>query len=450
MKRIISILSAFVALAAVSCNKVDKPQEPEQVLKNCMAYVDAEGNVARKVDFKSTVSFVSDAGMYSIYAADMPSLTKKKLVEGYSFPEKSNVVAISSIFSLLGTKVDITTETLHWLMSLQFYGVCVCDLMEGGLDAAISGGYFIFDVDTEKLTGGLEIKLELTEGGYIYCQAEGEYTPGGENQTLFEWNEMSRPVRAAFYDNTETGSNPPVMYFTNGQIDYGEEISKTTYVRLRPEASLCDGKMHDIAAEIKAGRLEFMVRDFDSEWDAVAGTISVKHIKDFEYEVNIEGCECEDRGKELSDRALRMVFSGELKDIHISRPIVNQFQMGSNNYAIKSCVVDLSNQPAAIYMLQSEGITTVEAAMASKPLIINFSVEKFGTSIGLSTDRYYFAVSYNGSRWDYSNLDTGSFICHEYNPETGLLHCQIANLCLASNYSTVLKMEYKGTPVYIK
>lgn len=450
MKRLI-IISAAIAVLAASCTKEGQEQGGEQLeQKNCIEVVDAEGNVISSAELKSTVSFVSEAGMYSIYAADVADLTKEKILDGYTFMMKHNVVAVSCLYSLLGSKVDINTEILHWLMHVQVSKVCEYDLLEGDLEPEIAGGYFIFDIDKEAEKSSLEVQLELKDGKKIICKSNGTYTPGGENETLFVWNDMSRPVRAAFYDDTETGSNPPLMYFTSGQIDYGADIPRTTYAKILPSAKLCDGQPHDIVSSIKDGSLQFMVRDFDSEWNVVGGSIMIKHIQGYEYEVNVTGAECEDINHELVDRSFRMFFHGELKDIHIERQIINQFETGGKTYLIKSCIVDLSAPVAAIYMLQDEGIKTVAEALQATPLVINFSREKFGTSIGLSTDKTNFCVSYTVSRWDASNLDTGSFICHEYNAETGLLHCQLANICLASNYKTVMKMEYKGTPVYIK
>lgn len=449
-------MALIAALTLASCTKPG----PENGGKasNTMSLVDAGGHIIKNVKMTAAVGFVSEAGMYSMYAADVPALTKEMLLGEYEFPEDCNIAAVSTIFSLVGQKVDITKESMHFLMSLKFTDVCDYDLMEGSLDEEIIGGYFKFDVDTEKLTARLELKIDLNDGNSILCDVAGVYTPGGENETLFVWNDMSRPVRAAFYDDSETGSgagagvgsNPPIMYFASGQIDYGAELSKTTYARIRPAASICDGKSHDIAQALKDGTLEFMVRDFDSEWDVIGGTISIKHIDGYEYIVVVENAEAEDRGHALADASFRMFFQGELKDIHIERQIVNAFEIGGKSYAVKSCVVDLSSDVAAIYMVQTEGVTTVEAATAANPLVINFSTAKFGKSIGLSTDKANFAVSYGGERWDKSNLDTGSFICHEYNPETGLLHCQLANICLQVTYKTVVKMEYKGTPVYVR
>lgn len=460
MKKIISILAAAMAIA-VSCTDPTntptpgptptpspKPDHPD--IAKGFALVDANGEIKAQGQLGAAVGFVSEAGMYSFYASDVASLTKDQILQGYEFPQNSNVVAVSTLFSLVGNKVDITTEMMHWMLSAQLPSICEFDLFEGSLDEAVAGGYFLFNIDKDGLKSSLEVKLDLAEGGYIWCQSEGPYTPGGENETYFEWNTMSRPVRAAFYDNTKTGNNPPLMYFTNGQIDWGEEIDRTTYARILPSAEICDGKSYDIARAISEGSLEFMIRDFDSEWDVVSGTISIKHIKDFEYEVIVNDAEAEDRNHKISDRSFKMFFTGELKDLHLERPVPCQFEFGGKTYQIKSCVVDLSSDVAAIYMVQTEGITTISAAQAANPLVINFSTRLFGTSIGLSTDRQNFAVNYGGDRWDASNLDTGSFICHEYNQATGLLHCQLANICLKTTYKTVVKLEYKGTPVYVK
>ena len=460
MKRVFAFFAAALVLA-VSCNRENPvvpgpgpepgPEEENQLPTDCIAWMDNEDNVIFQTDVKSAIAFVSDSGMYSIYASDVENLTKDKILRDDAFGPVSSVAAVSTLFSLVGKKVDITTETLHWLMSVVFHGVWSFDIMKGELGEEVSGGYFLFNVDRDKQTCSLEIRVDNSNGnGYIWCQAEGVYVPGGENETIFEWGEMSRPVRAAFYDDSQTGKNPPLMYFTNGQIEYGADLERTTYAKILPSAAICDGQPHDIATALRDGSLQFAIRDFDSDWDVLSGSITIKHLKDHEYEISADGVEAEDHYHHFSDMPFRMFFSGELKDIHIEREIPNVFEMGGKEYKIKSCVVDLSTDVASIYILQTEGITTVEAARDADPLVINFSTSKFGTSIGLSTDRSNFAVSYGGSRWDSSNLDTGSFICHEYNPETGLLHCQVANLCLASNYKTVLKLEYKGTPTYLK
>lgn len=470
MKKLASIFALAAALA-VACQPVNPEPQPEPEPQpqpdpqpqpqpdpepfkpeaNTIWVLDAEGEQETEIKLTAAVSFVSEAGMYSMYSADVPVLTKKMILDGYAFPATANIAAISTIYSLLGREVDITKESMHWIMSLQVPGLYSFDLFEGDVDKDITGGHFRFDVDKEKLEGSLEVVLNLKDGKTLGCCVTGPYTPGGENETLFIWNDMSRPVRAAFYDSKNAAAgNPPIMYFTNGQIDYGEEIPNTTYARITPSAAICDGQPHDIATCLANGSLQFYFRDFDSEWDMVSGNISIEHVKDYEYIVIVDNAEAEDREKKLADRSFKMVFNGTLKDVHEERPVDNKFETGGKTYTIKSCVVDLSGSVAAIYMLQQAGITTVEAALAADPLVINFSTSKFGTSIGLSTDKENFAVIYGGQRWDRTNLDTGSFICHEYNPATGLLHCQLANICLQVTYKTMIKMEYKGTPVYIK
>lgn len=470
MKKYLIIL--FAALVAVaSCNKApivtpenpsDDPSEnPDIPVDNpdkgddwqpsfCIAHVGEDGKLIKRISVVSSASFVSSAGYYSFYLADIPGLSKELILNEYEFPENCNMMAISIMSPLLGKKVDISSEQMLWMISGQIAGDVDFAISNSVEDPLVTGGYFQFNLDVDGRKAALEMKLTLSDGSYLWAQTDSDYTPGGENETLFVWGDFVRPVRAAFYETCLTCSTELIMYFTSGQIDYGEELPNTTYARIAPGMSICDGLSHDIAKSISDGLLDFYFRDFDSEWDVISGTISIERIDMYEYSVVVSHAFARDRRKQLADTEFNMVFKGKLQDISITRPIDNKFTYNNRDFPIKSVVVDLSGDIAAIYMLQQEGITTVSAAKDANPLLVNFSASKFGTSIGLSTDKAAFAVSYDGNRWDASNLDTGSFICLEYDSSSGLLHCKVENLYLKNASKPVLRMEYKGTPAYIR
>lgn len=477
MKKIVAILMSVMAIAIACTEKVDpvvpepdpepevQPQpepEPEPTPEpepepepwnqdNCIAYIDAKGELERRVELVSAASFVTSAGYYTFYMADVPGLSKNAISsDEFEWPDDCTMAAVGVLSPLVGKKVDISSEKLLWMITSWMPDGPEFAISTTTPDYVVSGGYFILNIDKEERKSDVEIKVEFIDGSYLWCKCECEYTPGGENETLFTWGDFVRPVRAAFYEDGQAYGTDIVMYLTNGEIDYGEDIDRTTYVRIAPDKSICDGQGHDIAECISEGLLDMFLRDFDSEWDIVSGTIYIKELGQNEYEVIISNAIARDRHDNFDDTELSIVFRGTLKDKSITRPIDNVIDYHGEKLQIKSCVVDLSGEVASIYMLQQEGITTVAEAEAADPLVINISTSKFGTSVGLSTDKAVFAVTFDGTRWDKESLDTGSFICHQYDEQTGLLHCQLANLWPLKGSKVVLKMEYKGTPVYIK
>lgn len=471
MKRNFAFLAAAVAMFMIACkpeNPTPKPEpEPEPTptpvvptpspddeewdRNNCIAYVGSDDKPVKRVELKSGASFVSSAGFYSFYMADIDGLSKKMLTaEDFELPQTCSIAAVSVMSPLLGKDVDILEEKMHWMMAVRLYDLLEMDLSEEKQDRKIETGSFRLDIDREKNEASLQIKISFAGGEYLWCSYSCAYTPGGENDSVFLWGDMSRPVRAAFYDEPVMDGFEDTMYFSSGEIEYGEDLGRTTYAAMAIASEACDGQSHDIAELTANDKLVIMARDFDSEWDIIEGTVMVKKLGEHQYEVVISGAIAADIYRELANTTLDIVFSGTLKDVNTARPIDNSFTYGGKEHSIGSCVVDLSGDVASLYFTEKEGVTTVDEAIGSNPLTVRISAGKWGTSVGLSTDREVFCVSYDGNDWNKDNLDTGSFICHEYDPESGILHCQVANLYLKNSSKAVLKMEYKGTPTYIR
>lgn len=427
----------------------DPDPAPETLEAGFIYLLSADGAVERKVEVGSATSFTR-TGFLAFYFSNLPGLSKDVASEPFDFEEgRDYVFGVNMMSGLNGKTVDIMSEKLRFMVAVYMGDIVTFDAANDNRTSAVKSGEYQLDVDVDGRKASLDLSLGLNDGRSIKAKVESEYIPGGENSTYFYLGEdFSRPVRAAFYDYAE--GYEEVMYFATGEIDYGEEVSKTIYAAVAPVPAICDGEYHSIAECIADGSLVIMVRDFNSLWDVVSGSIAVRKNGLHDYEVTISGARVADQNMEYEDMNFEMYWNGPLKDMSIERPVDNVFTVGKASHSIGSVVYDLRGDIAHIYFTEAEGITTVEAAAAADPVHVTVTASKFSIPVGLSTDTEVFSVSYGGNTWDAGNLDTGSYIVHKYDKESGLIHVQLANLYPKNSGSTVLKLEYKGYPTYIR
>lgn len=460
MKKITLLLCSLV-LMAVSCKKPIDPipappkPEPDPVvpeLKDNVIYMrNAQGETEKEIKVVSASSFCTSNGYLAFYLADIPGLNKTAIQNQSIDFEGKNVIAANIMFPLNGQEIQLDGATqMRYMLAVSMTTGLSMDFENSFTDEAASSGCFTMSIDRETNKAVFELDLQLADGSSIYVKATSDYTPGGENESIFLWGDYSRPVLAAFYEKSDVPGFEPTLYMTSGQIDYGEDIPRTTYAKISPATSICDGEKHDIAQCIANGTLNFFFRDFDSEWNIVSGEISIKVLGGNQYEVAVGGL-----GKEIhsivgEDKNLNLYYKGVFKDKSVERDVPNIFNYNGADYNIHSVVIDITSDVASIYFCQSYDITTTSAAEADNPVKVTVSKSKWTSAVGLSTDKDVFSVSYDGNLWNKDNLDTGSYIVHQYDETSGLFHCQLANICLKTNYKTVIKLEYKGHPAIIR
>ena len=103
-------------------------------------------------------------------------------------------------------------------------------------------------IDKDALKATFEMELVLKDGGYVKATVEAVYTPGGENDNFVVLgDDYERPLRVGFYDEPMSEGFEPTLYMAVGEIEYGEDISRTTFIGLLAASELCDGQPHDIA-----------------------------------------------------------------------------------------------------------------------------------------------------------------------------------------------------------
>ncbi|MCQ2145734.1 MAG: hypothetical protein MJY72_08320 [Bacteroidales bacterium] len=463
IKKIMSILAA-ISMLVMACKPDDPtprpepepdpdpvvPDEPGFVQQDDVIYLLSDKGVVEKEIKVASTACYSDTGFYAFYLADFPGLSKEVIKKGLELDlEKDNIIAVNILSPLNGQPVDVKLEHLRYLISTLIPGVVTFDSSNETPTDEIMYGVFTLSVDKEAKTASFEIEIKLIDRRTILVKTTSEYTPGGENESTFLWGEdYSRPVRAAFYRTSDEYVD--VMYFTTGGIEYGEDIPKTTYAMIAPKAEICDGQFHSIADCLADGTLQMMVRDFDSEWDMVSGSLAVEIKGEHDYCVTVSGAKASDRNGYTSvQNGLDMYWNGPLLDASIERPVDNAFFVGKTRHAIGTALIDLSGALAHIYWTEAEGVTTVAEAEAADHVRMTVSKQNYNRSAGLSTDGA-FSLSYDGKTWDKTNLDTGSYIVHSLNEETGLYHSELANLWPLSGSSVVLKLEYKGNVVIIR
>lgn len=466
MKKIFSTLS-ILAMLAVGCIKPDIPTpepepepEPEPkptLVDNTLYLLNEDGTINKEVEMVSATSFFTPNGYYAYYIADIEGLSPVGINNETIDFSTANVVAVNILYPLNGRKINLNIESLRFLLSIRMQNELELDFANHAVDENAHVGTLTFNIDREQNKSSIEIDIELKSGKKIYLKSDCNYTPGGENESIFLWGDYSRPVLAAFYDDKVAADREATLYLTSGQIEYGEDIPRTTYIRINPAKSICDGQAHDIAKCIADNTLELFLRDFESEWDIAEGEITIKVLPDHNYEVTIgSGLGVErtagtmSKAQLVTDIYFDLYYNGEFKDKNVEREIPNVFTYDKKEYTVKSVVIDLTTEITCLYFCQGSDINTVEAAQEDNSVKVTVSRSKWTGSVGLSTDKDVFSVSFNGNLWDKTNLDTGSYIVHEYNETTGLFHCQLANLWLVSPVKNVLKLEYKGYPTIIR
>lgn len=431
---------------------VDPEPETIEVKEGYIYRLNADRTEAlQQIEIGSTASFVVNAGFFGIYVSDRKDLSKQAITTKEDFFDvNDNVVAVAILNQLNGKEIVMGSEKLSYMFSAQIQKLFSFDIANNLEDERIKSGTFTLKVDVAARKADFQFSLNLKDGSILCAKVSSEYTPGGENDTLFLLGDFSRPVRAGFYDAPVSDSREETIYLTNGEIDYGEELDRTTYFTFSADKSLFNGQPVDVAAAQKAGTLETFLRDFDSEWYLKSGSLTINKTGEHEYEITLTDGVLEDLYSKLSDNTLTIIYHGTLKDVNVERQVVSKFTYNGNEHGIGSCVVDLRSEVAAIYMTEQSGIKTVEEALAAKPIVINMTARKYGTSVGLSTDKENFCVAYDGNVWNRDNLDTGSLIFEKYDSESGAIHFMVQNLWYVTNKKVPFSLEYKDTPVYIR
>ena len=302
-------------------------------------------------------------------------------------------------------------------------------------------------IDKDALKATFEMELVLKDGGYVKATVEAVYTPGGENDNFVVLgDDYERPLRVGFYDEPMSEGFEPTLYMAVGEIEYGEDISRTTFIGLLAASELCDGQPHDIAecfAESKLAIMMYAIEDYVTRY-VVDGDIIIEKKGENDYRISVSAGKAVDEEGEAPDQSFEMYWNGSFKDINISRPVYNQIEYNGEVIPIRSAVVNRAGNLGYVYLCPSEGITTVAAAKEDNPLIITVSASKVFSNVGLSTDRDNFSISYDGHLWDKETLDTCSYIVDSYDEDAGMIHWRLENFSLVGGDKTKLRIEYKG------
>ncbi|MCQ2141970.1 MAG: hypothetical protein MJY83_06460 [Bacteroidales bacterium] len=464
MKKIPYIILTAFAVLCISCKPSltpDEPKdpntevevdptpepdpEPEKPNKTNVIYVlTSEGKISKSIDVRSATSFVFNGGYFSFYLGSMEGLSPEVVADGYEPREGESIIAAAVLNSFNGKKIVFKEEKLRYIFQTKIAGFSDMDASETAVSDDISQGWFILTVNKDELKATLEFEFTLTTGSTIKAKVESEYTPGGENENFVTLGDAyQRPLRVGFYDEPISEEFEPTLYIAVGEIEYGEDLPRTTYIGIAAASKLCDGKPHDIKECIGKGTLATMFYSIEGHifWDIIDGQIIISKNENYDYEISMSGAHATDEEGESPNTLFEMYWSGKFKDINITKPINSELNFNGTIIPLKSAVIGTDGPVSHVYLCPSEGITTIEAAKADNSIVITVSSEKVFTNVGLSTDREHFSISYAGNTWDKNTLDTCSYIVHEHSEDT--FHCQIASFSLKSG-KTTLKLEYKG------
>lgn len=460
MKKILYLVLAALAALTVSCGPQATPEEPDkpgtetepgtdpgtdvQPKDNVIYFLNKDGKVSREIAVKSATSFVYNGGYFSFYLGSMDGLTPDAVADGFEPAEGESIVAAAILNSFNGKKVVLKEEKLRHVFQARIDGLEALDASENEVSEEISAGWFILSVDKEELEAVFEFELSLKDGSTVKARTVAEYVPGGENDNfVILGDDYERPLRVGFYDDPFQAGFEPTLYMAVGEIEYGEDLPRTTYVGLAASSDLCDGQPHHIPTCIENGKLAIMFYSIEGHlfWDVTDGELIINKSEELGYEISISAGHATDEDGESANTPFEMYWKGGFKDITISRPIYSQLEYNGETIALQSAVIEIGTDLGHVYLCPSEGITTVEAAKADNPLVITLSASKVFMNVGLSTDRENFSISYDGNTWDKNSLDTCSYIVHDRSDD--MFHCQIASFGLKEG-NTRLKLEYKG------
>lgn len=453
MKRILNALVALSVILGLGSCMNSKPYEPEEEFApqdNVIYLLDQEGQPLEAVKVKSGVSFVNGGGYYVFYAGDMEGLTKDFITEGLKYEEDDTILGAAILSSLNGKTIDITAETLRFQLEAQIKKVLSIQMSNELDDEQVLSGEFTMTVDSEKNKTALTVNVHLNDGKTIYLNASVDYVPGGENDSLVTWGtEYSRPLTVAFYGDPAEEGFGPTMFISVGRVDYGMDLSRTSYIAVMAHESLFDGQPHLIDENLNKGKLYVQFTFFGDDWYVHGGQIIIKKNKgEHDYEVIISGATSTQYDGEEADRAFDSYWSGPMNDVYVEPVIESIFTVGKETHPVGSAIIDMTGSISHIYFTEKEGVTTVEDAKANNPVHVTVSAGKEFIILGLSTDRENFSVSYGGKLWNKDNLSTATYWV-EYDLDSGEYHCKIMNMSLASG-ETPFSLEYKGPVTIIK
>lgn len=417
MRCLRAIVSLFACVLFVGCSAPDGSvvSEPQPNSYEVAGQQGSFASVAAETDIDGYIMVAASP------RAGLKTLNSVMQADEYLF------IAISPL--LHGKSIDLCKENLAYTVISTLRNAPIREVAAGVTSELRSGTACVSYSDAE---GVLRASLEacLASGTTLAARMDTKCSLDINLSSMSRGSEV-KPVRAAFYDATTTGTT--TLYLSPGGIDYASLLTDVSfYIALRVDNSQLSGATCDLKSIGAASAFAFSVVDNWSPNKSVAisaadmkgasGTFAVQRLADEEYSLSLEIT--------INGICYAASFSGKCVSVE-EAPVVdnsNRLTYAGAQYALCSATLT-KGEPWSVTLVVEDGSQCEITAPAS---FFDGNAKGFSQSAD-------FTVSYDGRTYSKANGDSGTMTAL-YDEQQGLLEVEF------SNYKN-LEIYYSGSVV---